>query len=359
MTRLLIAASGTGGHLFPALSVANSLPSAWEIVWLGVPDRMETSIVPDYFKLFTIKVKGLQTPGISRLFQLFSLFFSAFTVCKILRRERIDIVFTTGGYIAAPAIIGAICCRIPVVLHESNVLPGKVTRLLGRFCNLVAIGLSATKKYLPRSKTFVTGTPVRKEFYSEQELSSWIPLGEGPLIVVMGGSQGAVGLNKMVRAVLPDLLKKGCRVVHLTGHNECCENSFRHENLIIKSFTDEVPSLLQHADLVISRAGAGSISELAICASSVILVPYPFAADKHQDLNALFLEENGAALIVKQDNLSVENLKKSIDYLLKKEAGFYTQCTKENYQLRKSISKLAIRHSELNIVKILEKLVEN
>ena len=150
MSRLLIAASGTGGHLFPALAVAEALPSSWEIIWLGVPNRLETEVLPKHFHLETIKAGGLQGRGLRKLFQFFQLLFATLKVRKLTRSAGIDVVFTTGGYIAAPAILGAIWCGIPVIIHESNAFPGKVTRLMGRFCNVVAIGQPQSTKQQPQ-----------------------------------------------------------------------------------------------------------------------------------------------------------------------------------------------------------------
>ena len=142
------------------------------------------------------------------------------------------------GYIAAPAILAARWCGIPVVLHESNAIPGRVTRLLGRLCSAVAIGLPAAAPRIPGSKPIVTGTPVRAAFLTPQPLPAWVPRGDGPLLVVMGGSQGAVGLNRMVRAILPKLLNQGCRVVHLTGGNDPEINQMEHPNLAERRFSD-------------------------------------------------------------------------------------------------------------------------
>jgi UDP-N-acetylglucosamine--N-acetylmuramyl-(pentapeptide) pyrophosphoryl-undecaprenol N-acetylglucosamine transferase len=139
MSRLLIAASGTGGHLFPALAVARAVPADWTVQWLGVPDRLEQQLVPSEYPLHVVKAGGLQGRGLRKLANLLRLLGATWTVRQLIRRERIRLVFSSGGYIAAPAILAARWCGIPVVLHESNGVPGKVTRLLGRFCTQVAL----------------------------------------------------------------------------------------------------------------------------------------------------------------------------------------------------------------------------
>ena len=149
MPRLLIAASGTGGHIYPALSFADSLSSSWEIEWLGVPNRLEVELVPKKYNLIKLKVGGLQGNIFRKMFDLCKLLFASIQVSILLRQKKINVIFTTGGYISAPCILGAKIAGIPVLLHESNAIPGKVTRLMGRFCDHVALGIPSASEYLP------------------------------------------------------------------------------------------------------------------------------------------------------------------------------------------------------------------
>ena len=358
MTRLLIAASGTGGHLFPALAVAEAINTRWPVRWLGVPDRLETELVPDRYGLITVKAGGLQGRGWAKLLQLIRLLAASWTVRRVIRRQEIDVVFTTGGYIAAPAILGARLCRIPVVLHESNAIPGRVTRLLGRFCSAVAIGLPIAQGRIPASRPVLTGTPVRAAFLVPQPPPEWVPAGDGPLLVVMGGSQGAVGLNRMVRCVLPTLLKQGCRVVHLTGGNDPECQTLQHPLLVEKRFSDEIPGLLQHADLAISRAGAGSISELAVCGTPTVLVPFPQAADRHQDANAACAAEYGGAVIVHQHAPEHPALARTLDQLLAERLGRKNAEQPELLEaMREGMMQLAERDADAQLASLLQTLV--
>ena len=316
MTRLLIAASGTGGHLFPALAVAEALPPDWSIHWLGVPDRLERELVPSRFPLHTVRAGGLQGRGLKKLWQLLRLLAATGTVRRLIRREGVDLVFSTGGYIAAPAILAARWCGVPVVLHESNAVPGRVTRLLGRLCSQVALGLPQAAGQLGGCQPVVTGTPVRQAFLGPAPLPAWVPAGAGPLLLVMGGSQGAVGLNRMVRPLLPRLLAAGCRVVHLSGSNDGESGQFQHPAYVDLPFSHEVAGLLQHVDLVISRAGAGCLSELAVGGTPAILVPFPAAADGHQEANAAAAAALGAAVIVLQHPPDEPPLERAIWRLL-------------------------------------------
>ena len=358
MTRLLIVASGTGGHLFPALAVADALPESWSARWLGVPDRLETELVPERFGLVTVKAGGLQGRGLRKLLQLLRLLAASGTVVRLIRRQRLEAVLTTGGYIAAPAIIGARLCRVPVVLHESNAIPGRVTRLLGRFCTAVAVGLPAAASRIPGSRPILTGTPVRAAFLEPQALPDWVPQGDGPLLVVMGGSQGAVGLNRMVRAVLPELLAQGCRVVHLTGGNDPEVGTLNHDRLLERRFCDEIPGLLQHADLAISRAGAGSLSELAVCGTPSVLVPFPQAADGHQDANAACAAEFAGAVIVHQHAPEHPALANTLKRLLGTRLGLPNSDSSLLPRMRQGMEQLAERDADAQLVTLLQSLVD-
>ena len=357
MPRLLIAASGTGGHLFPALSVAEALPAGWSVRWLGVPDRLETELVPEQYGLVTVKAGGLQGRGLRKLIQLLRLLAASRDVRRLIRRERVDAVFTTGGYIAAPAILGARWCGVPVVLHESNAIPGRVTRLLGRFCTRVAVGLDAAVSRIPGCTAVVTGTPVRHAFLQPQPLPAWVPQGQGPLLVVIGGSQGALGLNRMVRVLLPELLSHGCRVVHLTGSNDPDVNSIEHAALVERPFSDDIPGLLQHADLAISRAGAGSLSELAVSATPAVLVPFPQAADQHQDANAACAAALGAAVIVHQHDPNHPALRDTLWRLLGPRLGSSEAADTSLQAMKQAMQQLAVRDADQQLATLLQELV--
>ena len=356
MTRLLIAASGTGGHLFPALAVAQALPPDWTILWLGVPDRLEQQLVPAAYPLHTVNAGGLQGRGLQKLLNLLRLLAATWSVRRLIRQERIRLVFSSGGYIAAPAILAARWCGIPVVLHESNGVPGKVTRLLGRLCTRVAVGLPQAAERLPRCQPRVTGTPVRQAFLQAAPLPNWVPTGTGPLLLVMGGSQGAVGLNRMVRPLLPRLLACGCRVVHLSGSNDPDSGQLQHPTLVERPFSEEMPGLLQHADLVISRAGAGSLSELAVCGSPAILVPFPQAADRHQDANAGAAAAVGAALIVWQHPPEHPALAQAIWRLLGPRLRGCDPASDPLRKLRAGMERLAVRDADQLLAQLLLEL---
>ncbi|NJS11661.1 MAG: undecaprenyldiphospho-muramoylpentapeptide beta-N-acetylglucosaminyltransferase [Microcoleus sp. CSU_2_2] len=329
--RLLIAASGTGGHLFPAIATAQQLKD-FQIEWLGVPDRMETQLVSSLYPLHTIAVEGFQQRfGFGTVRILSGLVGSILQVRKLLKQGNFQGVFTTGGYIAAPAILAARSLGLPVILHESNAIPGKVTRWFSPLCSKVAIGFEAAAQHLPRAKTVVAGTPVRSQFLASEPLNLPIP-NSVPVILVMGGSQGAVVVNQLVRQCAPAWFDAGAWVVHLTGNNDPDAESLKHAQYISMPFYDNVAGLLQRANLTISRSGASALTELAVTGMASLLIPFPYAADDHQNFNAEVFAKAGAALVFRQSELTADLLKSKVLYLLS-DAEYLQKMSKAASQL--------------------------
>lgn len=347
--RLLIAASGTGGHVFPALAVAQQMPD-YKIDWLGVPDRLEQELVPAQYPLHTIPVEGFQQRlglGTVRIFG--RLVSSVHQVRQLLKTEKFDGVFTTGGYIAGPAIIAARWQGLPVILHESNAIPGKVTRFFSPLCHAVALGFESTSQYLPNAKTIYVGTPVRANFRAAQQLELPIPE-DVPLIVVVGGSQGAIAVNKLVRQCAPAWFNTGAWIVHLTGENDPDTTTLQHPQYLQMPFYDNMAALLQRANLAISRAGAGTLTELAITHTPAILIPYPYAAEDHQSFNAASFADAGAALVFPQAELTPELLKSKVLNLL--------NCPQILQQMAQKSATLAVTDSAERLANLVRQWVE-
>ncbi|AVH61892.1 undecaprenyldiphospho-muramoylpentapeptide beta-N-acetylglucosaminyltransferase [Nostoc sp. 'Peltigera membranacea cyanobiont' 213] len=350
--RLLIAASGTGGHLFPAIALAQKLPD-YQIEWLGVPNRLETQLVPKEYPLNTIAVEGFQQGfGLASIRIFGKLALSILEVRRILKQGNFQGVFTTGGYIAGPAVIAARSLGLPVVFHESNALPGKVTRFFGPWCSAVALGFEVAAKYLPRAKNVCVGTPVRAQFLDgaiNAPLDLAIPDGV-PLIVVFGGSQGAVAINKLVRESAKAWFDAGAYVVHLTGDRDEEADTLKHPQYIALPFYNNMAALLQRATLAISRSGAGSLTELAVCGTPAILIPYPFAAEDHQSYNADVFTSSGAALTLKQSELTAQELQSNVLNLL--------QSPQELAKMRKNAKAIAVPDSAEKLAQLVREVVE-
>ena len=310
---LLVASSGTGGHIFPALAVSKELEDEWNISWLGVHQRLDENLIPPKYNLATLNIK---TPrkNIFLLYQYIEILMSTFKIIRILKEKKINLVFTTGGYISAPTIVASKLLRIPVIIHESNLIPGMVTKYFGFLCNYVLLGFKKTNFYLKNCKTIFTGTPLREQFYKSNPLPEWVPKGKGPLLIVMGGSQGAKAINQLLYESQEFLMKKQFRIVHIIG--ECNQKSFHiknTKNYVQKKFTNEIPALIQNCDLVISRSGAGTINELIETEKPSILIPYPYSKNNHQEKNAMILAENGGSVLMNQKKISKEFFEETLE----------------------------------------------
>jgi len=314
---LLIAASGTGGHIFPALAVSKEVEDDWNIHWLGIQQRLDANLIPQKYNLKTL---NLTTPrkNIFLFYQYIKILMSTFQIIRILKEKKINLVFTTGGYISAPTIVASKLLRIPVIIHESNLIPGMVTQYFGFLCNYVLLGFKKTNSYLRNCKTIFTGTPLRQQFYKSNPLPKWVPKGKGPLLIVMGGSQGAKAINQILYNSLEFLMKKKFRIVHIIGEcNQYVFNLKNSKNYVQKKFTNEIAALIQNCDLVISRSGAGTINELIEAEKPSILIPYPDSKNNHQEKNAMILAESGGSVLINQNKISKEVFEATLERIFK------------------------------------------
>jgi len=193
-----------------------------------------------------------------------------------------------------------------------------VTKYFGFLCNYVFLGFKKTNSYLRNCKTIFTGTPLRDQFYKSHPVPEWVPKGKGPLLIVMGGSQGAKAINQILYESLEFLIKKQFRIVHIIGESN--QKSFHvknSKNYIQKKFTNEIAALIQNCDLVISRSGAGTINELIETKKPSILIPYPDSKNNHQEKNAMILAESGGSVLINQNNISKEVFEETLERIFK------------------------------------------
>ncbi len=352
--RLLVAASGTGGHLFPAIAIAEVLTQkGYQIEWLGVRDRLETQLVPQQYRLNIIPMEGFQTKLSPKTLSVLLKFArSLWQTRQLLKRGNFQGVLTTGGYIAAPAILAARSLGLPSVLHESNALPGKVTRFLSRWCSATALGFAATQTYLPGVQSQVVGTPVRPEFFQRPDLDLDLsePISETAFVlVVMGGSQGALALNRLVRRCAKAWLEAGIWIVHLTGASDPDVGTLSHPHYVERPFFNNMAGLLQRANFAISRSGAGTLTELAITGTPSILIPYPFAAEDHQYFNAKVFMDAGAAFGYRESELTVERLTAQVLDLMR---------SPELKQMAANARRLAVADSNVQCAQLVQDQIE-
>ncbi|MCK9607738.1 MAG: undecaprenyldiphospho-muramoylpentapeptide beta-N-acetylglucosaminyltransferase [Methylomonas sp.] len=316
--RIVIMAGGTGGHVFPALAVAEEMRArGWQVSWLGTQKGLESRVVPAHgIDIDWLCVAGMRGKGLlSKLLSVFRLLQACLQARRILRQRQPDVVLGMGGFVAGPGGLMAKWLGIPLVVHEQNRVPGTTNRWLVKLAaNKV---LEAFPESFPAEVGAVcTGNPLRKAFQNIAEKSAWTPQASRHLkILVLGGSQGAKVLNENLPVALAGL--PNLDIKHQTGTAMRSEVNDRYQNLSINAevsaFIDDMAAVYQWADLIICRAGAMTVSEVAACGLPAIFVPLMHAIDDHQTANARFLTETGAALLLPQPELNAANLRKLIN----------------------------------------------
>jgi len=301
MSTFVMAGGGSGGHVIPALAVARELRArGHEVHFIGTQRGMEAKLVPaENFAIEWIEIGGLNRVGLRRMLStLADLPLSVWQAARMLDRIKPAAVFSTGGYVAGPVLLAALWKRLPVVVMEPNAVPGFTHRRLARFVARALISFPETARWFPKGRTEVTGLPVRDEFF---DVSRKRP---GPTfsILITGGSQGSRTLNYAAEESWPLWKDPSIRLLHQTGAAayEDLAARFRQSGLkgTISPFIDNMSRAFSEADLVVSRSGMGTVSELAAAGRPAILVPLPTAADQHQLRNAEAFEKAGAARLV-------------------------------------------------------------
>jgi UDP-N-acetylglucosamine--N-acetylmuramyl-(pentapeptide) pyrophosphoryl-undecaprenol N-acetylglucosamine transferase len=325
-----IACGGTGGHLFPGLAVAGELQRrGCDVALLISPKDVDQQAVKTAtgVTIHTLPAIGLQ--GKNYLPFLASFGKSLFVAWKIFHRRRPDAVLAMGGFTSAPPVFAGKDLGAKTFLHESNTIPGKSNRFLSRFVDAAFVGFPEAAARLKTKKTSVTGTPVRPQFSQSaiRNPQSAIALGLDPnlpTVLVVGGSQGARGLNDLVLSALPLLAQKNWQWLHLTGAAdfEKVQTAYAKFGLkaVVKPFLAEMDLALGAATACVSRAGASSLAEMAAMRLPSVLVPLPTAAENHQFFNAAAFEKTGAAKLLDQKNSPPEKVAAVISELVENEA---------------------------------------
>ncbi len=322
--RTIIAAGGTGGHLFPALALAENLrEKGAEILFLGRKGGMETKLLRGKgFQLRTISASSLK-----RGFSLATLSLPLIVLKGILesltlfREFRPQVVVGTGGYVSVPVVLAAKAYKIPTILQEQNLLPGLATRLLAPLSEEVCLSFPESRRYLRGRLVVVPGNPVRRmRRWKKEEAHKRLGLGvKGRTILLLGGSQGAHSLNMALSEGMEALLRAGIGLIWQTGEGDYqwAAQISRGLKVKVEAFFEDMGLIYSASDLVISRAGASTIAELTLFGLPSVLIPYPFATKGHQRMNALSLERRGAALILENEALTGKTLVEKVIPLLR------------------------------------------
>jgi UDP-N-acetylglucosamine--N-acetylmuramyl-(pentapeptide) pyrophosphoryl-undecaprenol N-acetylglucosamine transferase len=327
--RLLMVSGGTGGHIFPALAVAEELrargtrpehsEAEYMIEFLGTKRPLEARLIPAAgFPLRTIDAAGLKgMRGFARLRNLMVLPWTAVATAWVLHDYQPQVVVGVGGYLAGPVMVEAALLDIPTLLIEPNALPGFTNRALAPMVRLAAVGFDETARFYGE-KARITGHPVRAAFHTIPAKSHEAPF----TVLIVGGSQGSKALNGLMIECAPLLKRESAwlRVTLQTGERDynAVREAFLEHNLTVRvqAFIDDMPGALAQADLVVSRSGATAVAELAAAGRAALLIPFPAAADQHQLANAQALEHAGAARVIPQAELTPQRLMREIQDLL-------------------------------------------
>lgn len=371
--RVIVSAAGTGGHINPAIAIANKIrekePDS-EIIFIGTNRGLENDLVPRAgFKLKRIEAYGLKKEiSINNLKHIFRTIRSTKEVKKIIDEFKPDLVVGTGGYICGPVFAAATSKKIPAVLHESNAYPGKAVKMFAKEVDCVLVGFEEAKERLKDAKkVVVTGNPTKikkLDISKEQKTKILTDLGiknDLPVVLIFGGSQGAQAINEATVELIKSKLNEDYQIIWATGQNQydIVKESFEKDDISIKNIKNvkvvpyiyNMEEMINIADLVICRSGAMTITEIAICGKPAIFIPLPSRAANRQEDNARVLEKLGAAKIILNNELTGKKLSNEIDCII---------CNKQKLEEMGKISNgIAPSNVEEKIYDELEKIVKN
>lgn len=367
--KAIVTGGGTGGHIYPALAVLRALQTkGWDILYIGSRDGLEASIIPDE----GIKYKEVDVAPLPRkvsyklITSVFKTTAGLFQARKIIKDFEPDIVLGTGGFVAGPVVLAATMLKIPSIIHEQNVYPGFTNKLLSKRVNTIALNFDDAKKYFPQNtnaKYEVTGNPIREIILKTDKYTGLKKLSLKPNkknLLVFGGSQGSMSINNaMVKLYHYYKDTPNIQIIHITGKKnykivleEIKESGIKletYDNYKIIPYLSNMEDAYAVADLIVYRAGATGIAEITAKGLPAILIPYPYAAENHQEYNARNLEKHGAAIVILDEELSSKLLIKKIDSLFSDE--------KRLNEMSRNSRKLGNPSAAENIVNIIEQMV--
>ncbi|KEI36000.1 UDP-N-acetylglucosamine--N-acetylmuramyl-(pentapeptide) pyrophosphoryl-undecaprenol N-acetylglucosamine transferase [Francisella sp. W12-1067] len=319
---IIIAAGGTGGHIYPAMAVAVLLnENGANITWVGTPNSMEAKLVTDAFDIKYIKTSGIRQKNvIKKLLFPMKLAISTLKAYKVLKDSKADLVIGFGGYVSGPVCLAAKLKKIPIVIHEQNAKIGLTNRVLAKLADKIclAFDIDNIKNYFNSkqlARTKIVGNPVRKDILNLNNLEKNFSHPE-LRILVLGGSQGAKAINDIIPKLILESKKHNIniKVWHQTGASLFEQTHANYANIPqenikkISAFIFDMAAAYKWADLVICRAGALTVSECAIAGLPTIFIPFPSAVDDHQFFNAQIIVKNNACFCIRQDQIDLEKL---------------------------------------------------
>ena len=319
----IIACGGTGGHLFPGIAVAEVLRERGHEVLLFVSEKEIDSLAlstRSQFRFEKLPTVGFPSVYSPRIFGFVRRFTESLSVCRsIYQKFKPQIVLGMGGFTSTAPILAGRMRGIATLVHESNAIPGKANRLAAKMVGAVLLGFKEAAQFFPKTRTEITGTPIRNELQRLDRQSARQKLGLEPQVttmLVMGGSQGASGINQAIIKSLPLLKNAPMQVIHLSGTRDerLVADNYRREQIpaVVAAFHHHMEEVYSAADFAVARSGAASLAELAFFGLPSILIPFPYAADDHQTRNAEIFARAGAAFVLKESELTPELLSQKV-----------------------------------------------
>ena len=320
--RVVVSAGGTGGHIYPALAIINKIkeeePNS-EFLYIGTHNRMEKDIVPKQGILFkAIEMYGFSKKNLFKNFKTVKCLFKSFKECKKMIKEfNPDVVIGVGGYVTVPVIISAKKLGYKTFIHEQNSIPGKSNRFLAKYCDLIGVSFKSSMEYLPKNKTVLTGNPCSENALkvpSATKMSLGLSSNKQLVLVTMG-SLGSSSVNKVMMEAMDKFKTKKYEVLYISGktlYEKIKDNKFP-TNVKVLPFYEGLTGIMKRADLIVSRAGASTLSEIIALEMPSILIPSPYVANNHQYINAMDLIKERAAIMIEEKDLTSDLLVKTID----------------------------------------------
>lgn len=364
-----ITGGGTGGHIYPAIAVAQALKkdeTTKDIYYIGNPNNMEYSIAKkNHFKFLPIKVSGMPRKlNISFLKWGIELELANWKALYYLWRFKPDAILGTGGYVSAPALFASNLTKTPYMIHDCDAQPGIVSRFVAPMAKTVSLAFEDSAQNLKAQNVHINGNPIREEFktLTKEQARTNLNLENKTTLCIMGGSQGAKSINNATIGILKNLLEKyNIQIIFQTGakHYDNTVSQLKeiypefedNKNLLIKPYFDDMVTVLKSSDIAVSRAGSLSLSEICACSIAPILIPYPYAAADHQRKNAKSLLNKDACLYLEDEDTNSENLMQKIEELLSN--------PEKLHQIQENTGKLAKLDATEKIIEQLKKVASH
>ncbi|WP_141431282.1 undecaprenyldiphospho-muramoylpentapeptide beta-N-acetylglucosaminyltransferase [Bacillus sp. 03113] len=360
--KVVVSGGGTGGHIYPALALIREIQKKskdTEFLYIGTNAGLESKIVPRE----NIAFKSIHITGFKRKLSVENIktvlrFIRGVRDSKrILKEFNADIVIGTGGYVCGPVVYAASKLGIPTIIHEQNSVPGLTNKFLSKYVDRIAICFEEAKQFFPASKVVLTGNPRASEVQNQDGVKGRLSAGlklKKKTVLIVGGSRGARPINDAVIKSLVEFGQKPYQVLYVTGevHYEMVQKEVQiignPDNVLIKPFIHNMPEVLAGVDLVVARAGATTLAELTSLGVPSILIPSPYVTNNHQEKNARALSDHGAAILIKEQDLTEDRFVREIDQILLNESKLES--------MKKKAIELGIPDAALKLFHLMEEV---